>query len=77
MINYSDKIKEYRERKFLTQKDLANFLGVSSVTISRWEKGKFEPTMQLKKILYELFLEAEMKVEKGGNDDNKYKNHKL
>lgn len=28
MINYADKIKEYRERKFLTQADLAELLNV-------------------------------------------------
>ena len=62
MINYSIKIKEYRERKFLTQEELAKILGVSKMSITRWETGKFEPTMQVKKKLYQLFVEAGMQV---------------
>ena len=39
MINYALKIKEYRERKFLTQAELAALLGVGKTTITRWETG--------------------------------------
>ena len=63
IINYAVKIKEYRQRKFLTQEDLAKILSVSVTSITRWENGKFEPTMQIKKRLYQLFVEAGMKVE--------------
>lgn len=63
MINYAEKIKEYRERKFLTQVEFAKLLGVGMVSISRWESGKHEPTMKIKKKLYALFVEAGMKVE--------------
>lgn len=63
IINYAVKIKEYRQRKFLTQEDLAKVLSVSVTSVTRWENGKFEPTMQIKKRLYQLFLEAGMKVE--------------
>lgn len=62
MIDYAKKIKEYRERKFLTQTDLANILGVSLASVTRWETGQFEPTMKIKKVLYGLFVEAGMKV---------------
>ena len=63
MINYAQKIREYRERKFLTQDELAVILGVSKTTITRWETGKFQPTMQIKKKLYQLFIEAGMRLE--------------
>lgn len=63
IINYAVKIKEYRQRKFLTQEDLAKVLSVSVTSVTRWENGKFEPTMQIKKKLYQLFIEAGMKVE--------------
>ena len=63
MIDYAQKIKEYRERKLLTQEDLAKVLGVSVTSITRWENGKFEPTMAIKRKLRELFIEAGMKVE--------------
>lgn len=58
MINYANKIKEYRERKFLTQEELAKLLGVTKVSITRWETGKFELTMKMKKTLSKLFIEA-------------------
>ena len=63
MINYAQKIKEYRERKFLTQVEFAELLGVGKTTVTRWETGQFEPTIKIKKKLYELFIEAGMKME--------------
>ena len=63
MINYAQKIREYRERKLLTQEDLAKVLNVSVTSITRWENGKFEPTMSVKRKLRVLFDEAGMKVE--------------
>lgn len=63
MINFAEKIKEYRNIKLLTQTELAKILGVGFVSISRWESGKHEPTMSMKRKLKELFIEAGMKVE--------------
>ena len=60
MINYAQKIREYRERKLLTQEDLAKVLSVSVTSITRWENGKFEPTMAIKRKLRGLFIEAGM-----------------
>ncbi|HIU70152.1 MAG TPA: helix-turn-helix transcriptional regulator [Candidatus Enterosoma merdigallinarum] len=40
MIDYAKAIKEYRERKFLTQVQLADVLGVKFVTISRLEGNR-------------------------------------
>lgn len=34
-----------RKMKNLTQKDLADFCGVSESTVFNWEKGKSEPTV--------------------------------
>jgi len=62
-IDYAKKIKEYRERKFLTQVELSQLLGVGMNNVTRWESGKFKPTMKIKKKLYELFIEAGMKVD--------------
>ena len=63
MINYAQKIKEYRERKFLTKDEIVELLGVGKTTVTRWETGQFEPTIKIKKKLYELFIEAGMKLE--------------
>lgn len=62
MLDYARKIREYRERKFLTQEQLAKLLGVSYVTISRWETGTFKPNMAMKKKLIGIFEEAGMKI---------------
>lgn len=59
-MNYPELIKKYREKKFLTQEDLAKLLGVSYVSINRWENGKFEPTMKCKKKLHDLFVDAKI-----------------
>lgn len=63
MIKFAEKIKEYRERKLLTQTELAKNLGVGVVSISRWESGKYEPTMSMKRKLKVLFIEAGMNIE--------------
>ncbi len=56
-MNYSALIKELRERRFLSQTDLAKILGVTYVTISRWESGRFKPTFSSKRKLNNLFIE--------------------
>ena len=63
MFDYAKKIREYRERKFLTQEELAKILGVTFVSISRWETGRFEPNMETKKKLVSLFKKAGMKID--------------
>ncbi len=57
-MNYSEKIKEYRDKVLITQTELANQLGVSFASVNRWEKGKFEPTMKVKRKLRVLFIKA-------------------
>ncbi len=63
MLDYARKIREYRERKFLTQEQLAKLLGVSYVTISRWETGMFKPNMETKRKLVHMFGEAGMAID--------------
>lgn len=46
-INIGTKIRELRLRNELTQNDLAEFLGVSSQAISRWEIGITYPDLEL------------------------------
>lgn len=58
MIDFAKSIKEYRMVKLLTQEEFANMLGVSINSVNRWENGHFEPTMQVKKKLKALFVEA-------------------
>ncbi len=63
MFDYARKVKEYRERKFISQQELAKILGVSNVTVCRWETGRYEPDMETKKKLVALFNEIGMKID--------------
>lgn len=44
MNKFSQRLKELREENKLLQKQLASELGVSQVTIARWETGSREPS---------------------------------
>ena len=55
-MDYPKLLKEYREKVFLTQEEFARKLGISYVTLNRWENGKFEPTMKMKRKLNKLFI---------------------
>ncbi len=63
MFSYAEKIKEYRRRKLLTQSELAALLQVSAICITRWERGKFEPSIEAKRKLYRLFLESGIQLD--------------
>lgn len=62
-MDYPKLLKEYREKVFLTQEEFAQKLGVSYVTLNRWENGKFEPTMKMKRKLNKLFIKEGMAKE--------------
>ena len=54
-----EKIKHFRRMKSLTQEELANILGVSVMTIRRFEAGKVEPkTSMITKIADALSVSA-------------------
>lgn len=53
-MTYAQKIKLLREVLLITQQELADLLGVSIVTVNRWENGKYEPTMKMKRKIVEL-----------------------
>ncbi len=57
-IDYAELLKQYREKMFLSQRDLAVKFGVSYTTVNRWETEKFAQTIQTKKKLYSLFKKA-------------------
>lgn len=45
------RIKELRARKNLTQEELADAVGVTRVTIALLEKGKYNPSLRLAKMV--------------------------
>ena len=53
-MDYSKLIKKIREKLFLTQTEFADLIGVSFETVNRWENGKFNPSMKLKKKIHEI-----------------------
>ena len=44
-MNLSDKIKIIRKARGYSQEELGDKVGVSRQTVSEWEKGKFDPTL--------------------------------
>ena len=62
-MNYSNLIKELRNKMLLTQTEFADLLGVSFGSVNRWENGKYEPTIKAKRKLKVLCLEYNIKFE--------------
>ena len=54
MEGLPEKIKMARRKMFLTQKELADILGVTFVTVNRWENGKCRPSLKEQKAFSEL-----------------------
>lgn len=65
---FGEKIKLYRENKKMTQNQVADILGVSSATISKYESGALEPNIESLKRLSELF---EISIDELLNDEKK------
>jgi DNA-binding XRE family transcriptional regulator len=63
-MDYSKLIKSLREKMLLTQTEFAEKLGVSFGSVNRWENGKHEPTMKVKRKLMKLFQKYEIIGEK-------------
>ena len=54
-MNIGNKIKEYREKNKMTQKDIAKILDVEPGTVSKYESGMIEPNIESIKKLAETF----------------------
>ncbi|EKC77634.1 protein containing Helix-turn-helix type 3 domain protein, partial [human gut metagenome] len=54
-MKVGNKIKEYRELNKMTQKDIAEILRVEPATISKYEAGTIEPSIESLKRLAETF----------------------
>ena len=57
MTIFSERLKELREEKHLTQQELADKVGISRVGYGYWEKGKREPNFK-KLILLAKYLDV-------------------
>ena len=61
-MKYYLAIKELREKMFVTQEELASILGVSHITVNRWENEKYMPTIKMRKKLNTYFTEYKIIV---------------
>lgn len=62
-MTYAEAIEKLRKKMLLTQTELADLLGVSFGTVNRWESGKYQPTMKMKRKLKPLFDKHGIEVE--------------
>lgn len=56
-MEYVKLIRLLRETLILSQTELADMLGVSFSSVNRWENGKYEPTIKIKRKIIELCKE--------------------
>ncbi len=62
-MTYAETIKKLRKKTLLTQTELAELLGVSFGTVNRWESGRFERTIKIKRKLRPLLNKYAIVVE--------------
>lgn len=61
--DYSKVIKELRNKMTLSQVEFARLLGVSFASVNRWETGKHEPTIKIKRKIKALMREYDIKAD--------------
>lgn len=61
-MEYKDMIKTLREKLIISQDELAKILGVSFVSVNRWENGHHEPTIKIKRKLVQLLKDNGIEV---------------
>lgn len=57
-VKFAENLRELRKNAGMTQKQLANVMGVDQRTVSAWEKGVCEPSFEMLATLCELFHES-------------------
>lgn len=62
-MNYPNIIKKLRTKLLLTQSEFASLLGVSFESVNRWENGKNEPSMKMKRQIAKLAKQNKIEME--------------
>ncbi len=57
-IRFADNLKNLRIESGLTQKKLAEMIGVDQRTISAWERSASQPSLEMLALLCEIFEET-------------------
>ena len=65
MINYAKAIVILRSKLNLSQEEFGKLVGASLASVSRWERGEFEPTKIVKIRIDELLKENNIEVVEG------------
>lgn len=52
--DYQKMIVSLRNKLILSQEEFAKLLGVSFASVNRWERGRHEPTIKVKRKIIEL-----------------------
>lgn len=68
-MDFGSRIKNYRELRKMTQKDIAEVLGVEPTTISKYESNLIEPSIESIKVLSEVF---EVSIDELLKDDDNF-----
>ena len=61
-MKYNEAIKKVRLKMCLTQTEFGKLFGVAFGTVNRWEAGKYEPTMKIKRMLMPYFEKYRIEV---------------
>lgn len=62
-MNYQLLVLKLRKKLVLSQKEFADLLGVSFASINRWERGKHEPTIKIKRKIIELCKKNKIEID--------------
>lgn len=62
-MEYQKIIKKLRTKLVLSQQEFAELLGVSFTSVNRWENGKHEPTIKIKRKILQLCKDNKVKYE--------------
>ena len=62
-MEYQKIIKNLRTKLVLSQQEFAELLGVSFTSVNRWENGKHEPTIKIKRKILQLCKDNKVKYE--------------
>ena len=53
VMAFSEDIKRIRRKALMTQEDFAKKIGVSCITVTRWETGKAKPNLKTMRLIDE------------------------
>ena len=62
IMPYYEAIRKLRHSMYLTQTEFGSIFGVTFGTVNRWENGKFEPSLRVKRKLAFYFKKYNIEV---------------